>query len=66
MYEHIEKLVNSDETNADACLVIDAMNIKKSVVFNKEKGCYEGFTNYGENIICDSPDEIASEALVFI
>ena len=32
------------------------------IVFNKEDGCYQGFPNYGPG----SPNEVASEALVFM
>lgn len=42
------------------------MNIKKNIVFNKVDGTYEGFSNYGKGIICSTPDEVASEALVFM
>ena len=32
---------------------------KKNIPFNKEDGCYQGFSNYGSVIICSSPDEVA-------
>ena len=42
------------------------MSMKKNILFDKGKGCYEGFTDYGEDIICSSPDEIASETVVLM
>ena len=59
-------MVENDINNKETCLVVDAMNIKKNIVFNKEDGCYQGFSDYGSGIICSSPDEVASEALVFM
>ncbi len=59
--------VNQDPINPDCILIFDWMSIKKSIVFNKYNGSYEGFVNLGENVIlCGEEDAVASEALVFI
>ena len=34
-------------------------------IYNKEAGCFEGFVNYGNDII-DDENEIATDALVFM
>ena len=49
---HLQKMVEIDINNRETCLVVDKMNIKKNIVFNKEDGCYQGFSNYGSGIIC--------------
>ena len=48
------------------CPICDAMNIKASTIFNKEKGCFDGFINYGENVAVDDENKVATEALVFM
>ena len=58
--------MEKDIGNTDCCLLFDGMSIKKNILFDKEKGCYEGFTDYGKDIICSSPDEIASETVVLM
>ena len=43
------------------------MTIKKGVIFNKSKGCYEGFVDLGENIVaCGEDDTVAAEAMIFM
>ena len=66
VFLHLQKIVGNDICAADTCLVFDAMSIKKSVIFSKTKGCYEGFSNYGQDLLSADPDEVASEALAFM
>ena len=35
------------------------MNIEASMVFNKERGCFEGFFNYDENVIVHDENKVA-------
>ena len=42
------------------------MAIKSSTIFNKQRACFEGFVNFGEDIIVDDENRVATEALVFM
>ena len=59
-------MMKKDPLNADATLVVDGMGLKSSRDWNKHKDKINGLTNYGEGIVLDDPDEVASEALVFL
>ena len=62
---HLRNLVSDDAKNAECSLIFDAMTIKKGVIFNKSKGCYEGFVDLGENIVaCGEDETVATEALI--
>ena len=47
----------------DCALLCDAM---ASTICNKENGCFDGFINYGENIIVDDENKVVTEAMVFM
>ena len=66
VFDHMEKLVEKDHKHADSCLVVDGMGIKESREWDKNKDRIIGFTDYGEGIVLDDPEEIASEAIVFM
>ena len=66
VFEHLGKSVAKDPLNADATLVVDAMGIQQSQGWNKFKDKIDGLTNYGEGVVLDDPDEVASDALVFL
>ena len=59
-------MIENDSCAADTCLVFDAMSIRKDVMFSKTEGRHEGFSDYRQDILCTDPDEVASEALVFM
>ena len=50
----------------DCALLCDAMNLKASTIYHKEKGCFDGFINYGEKVVVEDENKIAAEALVFM
>ena len=67
VFLHLRNLVLDDAKNAECSLIFDAMTIKKGVILNKSKGCYEGFVDLGENIVaCGEDDTVATEALIFM
>ena len=67
VFLHLRNLVLDNAKNAECSLIFDAMIIKKGVIFNKSKGCYEGFVDLGENIVaCGEDDTVATEALIFM
>ena len=42
--------------------MIDAMRIKRSVLYDNSKGCYVGFSDYGNDLLIGEPDKTATEA----
>ena len=67
VFLHVRNLVLDGAKNAECSLIFDAMTIKKGVIFNKSKGCYQGFVVLGENIVaCGEDDTVATEALIFM
>ena len=48
------------------CLVVDAMAIRKQMLWNPEKDKYSGFVDFGNAIPNSTPTKLASEALVFL
>ena len=52
---------------ADATLIMDAMSIKKDIIFNKHLDMNEGFVDYGARVNLEGgEDVIASEAFVMM
>ena len=66
VFNHLQLLIEKHPQYRDCALLCDAMSIKASTVFKKGKGSFEGFIDYGENIIVDDENKIATEALVFM
>lgn len=66
VFEYLKEKAHNDSSYRDCALIVDGMYVKSGVVYNKSKGCYEGFANFGEDIIAFDPDVIATEALVFM
>jgi len=50
---------------SDCCLQLDAMSIRKQVIFDQNKSKFTRFVNYGGTIPEDS-ETLASEVLVFL
>lgn len=59
----LEELVKSNEETKDCCLVLDAMAIRKQVLWESANNKYSGFVDYGP---LQAPKITASEALVFL
>ena len=55
-----------DPLHADCNLVCDGMSIKSSTIYNKTTGSFEGFVDFGCDIISDDENSVATEALVFM
>ena len=66
VFNHLQSLIDEHPQYRDCALLCDAMSIKASTMFNKGKGCFEGFIDYGKDIIVDDENKIATEALVFM
>ena len=66
VFDQIQLNMSHHPEYQDCTLLCDAMNIKASTIFNKEKGCFEGFINYGESVVVDVENKIATEVLVFM
>ena len=66
VFEYLKEKAINDSSYRDCGLLFDGMYIKSDVVYNKSKGCYEGFANFGEDISAFNPDVVATEALVFM
>ena len=66
VFDQIQLKIEEHPEYQNCALLCDAMAIKSGTIFNKEKGCFEGFINYGENIIVDDENKIATEVFVFM
>ena len=64
--QYLGKKKETDENFRYCALMIDAMAIKNSIIYDKTSGSYVGFSNYGENLMVCEPDSPATEALVFM
>ena len=42
------------------------MHIKSGLVYNKSSGNYEGFSDFGQDVLAFDTDDVAKEALVFM
>ena len=48
----------------DCALLCGTMNLKASTIYNKEKGDFERFINYGENVVVDDENKIGISVYV--
>ncbi len=64
-FEVISKEAKTCPEKKDCCLIIDAMSIRKQLLWDSNQSKYVGFVNYGETPP-ENPDNLASEALVFL
>lgn len=58
------KNLNSDDK--DCCLMLDAMSIRKQILWDEHLGKMIGNTDYGNSMEVEGTDMVATEALVFI
>jgi hypothetical protein len=47
-------------------LVWDEMTVKKAVKFSRQKMKFDGFPDYGEDIVADQSEKLADHALVLM
>jgi hypothetical protein len=64
-FEAISKEAKTCPEKKDCCLIIDAMSIRKQLLWDNNQSKYVGFVNYGETPP-ENPDNLASEAIVFL
>ena len=62
----MEKTAKDDSKYKDSALRVDGVHIKSGLVYNKSKGNFEGYVNFGENIIDFDPDKIVTDTLVLM
>jgi len=58
------KTLNSDDK--DCCLMLDAMSIRKKILWDERFGKMIGNTDYGNSMEVEGTDMVATEALVFM
>ena len=61
VFDQIQLNMSHHPEYQDFVLLCDAMNLKASTIFNKEKGGFEGFINYNEKVVVDDENKIATE-----
>ena len=66
VFEALAQKVEGDVTTRDCALLCDAMSIMSGVMYRKSTGTFEGFINYGSDIVSFDEDTVATEALVFM
>jgi hypothetical protein len=62
---HLKSMVQENELNKHCTLMLDAMALKKEVVFDPKTGGYSGFVDCG-HLQSSCGDSLATEALVFM
>ena len=62
MFHSIEKYCKSISCHADCSLLSGAMSIKENIFYSKSTGKYEGYINYGKDIVVADEDVVAKEA----
>ena len=66
VFAHLQQKAFEDNSYKDCALIVDGMYIKSGVIYNRSTEKYDGFSDYGEDLIAFNPDEIATEAVVFM
>ncbi len=62
---NLSKQLESNPEMADCVLMIDAMAIRKQVLYDTKNAKYSGFVDYG-GVVGEASEDQASEALVFL
>ena len=66
IFLHLQQKSKDDESYKDCALIFDAINIKSALIYNKETGSYEGYANFGPDILAFKTDDVATQALVYM
>ena len=66
VFKELENKIKYCPEYQDCALICDAMSIKASTIYNKHIGRYEGFIDYGPDIVVDDENKIPTDALVFM
>ena len=66
VFRELKQKVISKSIKPECALFCDGMKIRSSVIYNKNTGSFEGFVNFGKDIVISEDDVIATEALVFM
>ena len=66
VFEYLEEKSQTDSTYKDCALMFDGVHIKSGLHYNSSMGKYEGFMNFGDNVVAFDEDKVATEALVFM
>ena len=65
-FTSLSSQISNSPNNKDCCLVVDAMAIRKQMLWNPEKDKYSGLVDFKDAIPNSTPTKLASEALVFL
>ena len=63
--DHIKEMAAEESLKKHCMLMLDAMSLKKEVVYDPKTNKYAGFIDCG-NFLASSEDSLATEALVFM
>ena len=67
VFKELGQRASKDLKYKDCALIFDGMHIKSRSFYIKNKGCYEGFVDFGQDLdIQTENDTMATEALVFL
>ena len=66
VFKKLKLLVKNKPEQADCSLICDAMSIKKNIFYNRSTGKYDGYIDYGKDVIVEDEDVVAKEALVIM
>lgn len=65
-FEALKRECSTKPNYEDCFLVIDALSIRKQMLWDNQQDRYVGFVNYGPEIPPEKPDTLATEAVVFL
>ena len=66
VFEYLSQKSTVDENYRDCALIFDAIHLKSGLVYEHSRGTYDGFVNFGKDIVGFDEDKIATEAMVFM
>jgi len=66
VFQYLQEKSEIDKNYKDCALVFDAIHLKSGLVYEHSRGTYEGFVNFGQDIVGFDEDQIATEAMVFM
>ena len=66
VFEYLSQKSAVDENYRDCASIFDAIHLKSGLVYEHNRGTYDGFVNFGKDIVGFDEDKIATEAMVFM
>jgi len=66
VFDYLSKKSTLDPSYKDCALIFDAIHLKSGLVYEHNRGTYDGFVDFGKDIVGFDEDKVATEAMVFM